>query len=516
LQTTRTQRNLGVGGYDLPERAYAADLGDHTLRLQETGPIGTRLWTTTRLGLHWNDTGSHAAVEQPTLRVLDAFTSGGAQMAGGRHAREVEFSTDLDYTRGPHAIRMGALCEGANFRSDENANYLGTYTFPSLAAFAAGQPASYTRRLGSPRIAYGNVAFGAYLEDDLRLGKSLTFSPGVRYEVQTHVRDAGNLGPRAALTWAPFKSGHTTMRVTYGLFYDWLPATTYEQTLRVDGLREQELFISNPTYPAIGGNASAIPTNRYTIDSNVQLGTTHRFDVAVDQTFTPHVRASLSYYIDRDTHTLRGRNLNAPIDGARPDPRFANVIEAVSDASFLGRQLQANLTLTPAPRETLRVSYTFSRRENNSDGAFNVPASGSLATEWGPAPFNRRHRVQASFSTQAIKNVNAMVSLAANTGTPYTITTGFDDNGDGIFNDRPAGVGRGTRRMPGQFTLSATLSYGIDVGKSRLSWTLNAMNLTNHDNYTGVSGVLTSPFFGQPTAVQNPRKVDAAMSVSFK
>ena len=70
--------------------------------------------------------------------------------------------------------------------------------------------------------------------------------------------------------------------------------------------------------------------------------------------------------------------------------------------------------------------------------------------------------------------------------------------------------------MPAQFTLSATFSYGIDVGKSRLSWTLNAMNLTNHDNYTGVSGVLTSPFFGQATAVQNPRKVDAGMSVSFK
>jgi hypothetical protein len=272
------------------------------------------------------------------------------------------------------------------------------------------------------------------------------------------------------------------------------------------------------------GIATPLPTNRYTIDSNLQSGTTHRFDVAVDQTFTPHIRASVSYYVDRDTQTLRGRNLNTPIDGVRPDPRFANVIESVSDASFLGRQLQANLTLSLAPRETLRVSYTFSRQDNNSDGAFSVPASGSLATEWGPAPFNRRHRVQASFSSQAIKNVNAMVSLAANTGTPYTITTGFDDNGDGIFNDRPAGIGRDTRRMPGQFTLAATLSYGIGLGmdtrtkrdKYRLSWTLNALNLTNHANYTGVSGVLTSPFFGRATAVQNPRKVDVGMSFAFK
>jgi hypothetical protein len=541
VENGRARKNLGVGDYDLPERAYASDTHDRALRLQESGPLRPGLFASTRFGLQWRDTAAHASQESPTIRVLDAFTSGGAQVSGGRHAREMEFATDIDYTRGQHAVRAGLLIESGRFRSDESANYLGTYTFSSLAAYVAGEPASYTQRVGDPSIAYWNVTAGAYLEDDLRIGKSLTLSPGVRYERQSHVPDRTAVSPRLGITWAPFKRGQTTLRLTYGFFYDWLSASTYEQTLRLDGARQQELTVVNPTYPflaaAAGENALAgLPTNRYLLGRDLTLATTQRVDVAIDQAINAHVRTSLSYYVDHDAHVLRARNLNAPTDGVRPNPAVANVLEAVPDAEFRGRQLQANLTVNPAPpgrtpqppivdwrRGTLRLSYTLSRQENNWDGPFSVPPSGTLATEWGPAGFNRRHRVQASITSQAVRNLTAVVSLAASTGTPYTITTGTDDNGDAIFNDRPAGVGRNTERMPGQYTLSANLAYAMAVGndprtkreRCRLTWTLNAMNVTNHANYAGVSGVLTSPFFGRPTTVQNPRKIDLGMSITF-
>ena len=55
--------------------------------------------------------------------------------------------------------------------------------------------------------------------------------------------------PRFGVTWAPFASGQTTLRSSWGLFYDWLPTNTYEQTLRVDGFRQQEMDIVNPAYP---------------------------------------------------------------------------------------------------------------------------------------------------------------------------------------------------------------------------------------------------------------------------
>ena len=50
-------------------------------------------------------------------------------------------------------------------------------------------------------------------------------------------------------TWAPFKNGKTTLRASWGIFYDWLPTNTYEQTIRIDGFQQREINIANPTYP---------------------------------------------------------------------------------------------------------------------------------------------------------------------------------------------------------------------------------------------------------------------------
>jgi hypothetical protein len=349
------------------------------------------------------------------------------------------------------------------------------------------------------------------------------------------VHDRWNVGPRGAITWAPFKNGKTTIRSSAGLFYDWIAPGTYEQTLRVDGVRQRELTPLDPVYPVpfVAENAAdtavAPPSNRYLLSPDVQLLRTTRAGVSVDQTLSRHLRVSVGYYDEHDARMLRGQNLNAPIDGLRPDPALANVIAVVSDAAFRGQQLQTNLTVDLAPRATVRASYTFSKQMIDTDGPFAVSPSGSLATEWAPASFNRRHRLAASVTSQAISHVTATLSLAANTGTPYTITSGLDTNGDGIFNDRPAGVSRNSVRGSGQYALSANISYALGLGtrppaagekggpqpRVRLSWTFSASNLTNHANYTGFSGVMTSPFFLQPTAVQNPRKIDIGMTCGF-
>ena len=43
----------------------------------------------------------------------------------------------------------------------------------------------------------------------------------------------------------------------------------------------------------------------------------------------------------------RGLNLNAPVDGVRPDPLFGNVIEVVSDASSRQHEVQFAMTVNP-------------------------------------------------------------------------------------------------------------------------------------------------------------------------
>ena len=57
----------------------------------------------------------------------------------------------------------------------------------------------------------------------------------------------------------------------------------------------------------------------------------------------------------------------------------------------------------------------------------------------------------------------------------------------------------------------------IDLGtaKYHLLVFVQAQNLTNQRNYLGYSGIMTSPFFQQPTAVSPMRKIDFGMSLQF-
>lgn len=553
------ESNLGVGNYDLPERAYSSDQHEHYFRMQEAGPLKRRFFINTRGGFSVTGTDQRSETAAPTIRVNDAFTSGGAQVTGGRHTKTFTLQSDLDYVRGKHSFRMGVLTDGGWYNSNDFSNYIGTYTFASQAAYDAGMPTSFTRRIGDPNISYFNVQVGVYIQDDFRPRKNLTLSPGIRYEAQTHLTDYNNVGPRFGMTWAPFKSGKTSLRMSAGMFYDWLPANTYEQTLRVDGFRQRELNIQNPSYPFPDLIGTTPPTNRYILGSSLTAPRTTRVSAGIDQTITPRVRVSATY---ADTHghgLFRALNLNAPANGVRPDDEFANVVEVVSDARSHAQSVSVNGSFSfaaPSPtlqakrfnwrRTSVNAGYYAGKSENDTDGAFGILPNNTPDTEWGPAPGDVRHRVNLGINTSMLKNFSSFLSFVAGTGAPYSIRTGYDDNGDLIFNDRPVGYGRNTLRQPGQWTLNGNFSYALSFGKKkialppgisiissggglvasaagpppdisryRMSIGVSVFNLTNHANYTGYSGVVISPFFGKPQSVQGMRRVDLSVNFSF-
>ena len=548
--------NLGVGGYDLPDRAYSNENAQHNIRVQHYGPIGRRAFSRSRLQIFLADSDTRASTDAPTLRVNDAFTSGGAQLSGGDHARRVNIGSDLDYVRGRHSIRTGVALDSAFVHSDATANYLGTYTFDSLDAFNAGRPANYTKRVGDPRLSYRMFQAAFYVQDDIRPAKSLTLSAGVRYEIQTHVDDTANFGPRFGVTWAPFKSGQTTLRGSAGIFFDWLPNGVFEQTLRVDGLKQQELNILDPSYPDPGIVGVIPPTNRYQLGDSYDMPRTTRFSSGVDQALFKVIRVSGTYSYQKGSRLSRGLNLNAPVNGVRPFPSFRNLVEVVSDASSWQHQLQIDLTANPGAllpafkgpriswkRTTVFLNYSRLSVENNSDGPFAVPATGSLALERGPAVDDIPYRLNMAVNNQIVRNLIMSVNVNAAGAGAYTVLTGGDDNGDGIFNDRPSGAGRNTLRADKQINLNALVGYqfafgrtaalppGIgvfgggnsaqvrtfDQGTARylLMFFVQAFNLANRANYVGYSGTVPSPFFLQPTAVRDMRKIDLGFNLQF-
>jgi Carboxypeptidase regulatory-like domain/TonB dependent receptor-like, beta-barrel len=504
-----TAKNLGVGQWDQLERGYSSEDGGHYLRIQEAGPLGRRFFINTRASLNWSNSQQHSLFESPTVIVLDGFYSGGQQRSQDITSKSLNLQSDLDYVRGMHSVRTGLQINAVRYHSHDAQNYLGTYTFESLAQYNLGRPRSYTIRVGDPNIAYNNVQAGFYVQDDVRVRKNLTLSPGVRYEAQTHLSDYNNFGPRFGITYSPGKSGKLTLRASAGIFYDWLSTNIYEQTLRVDGHRQQELNILNPSYPIppdpTGGTTEA--TNRYLLSDGLQMQRNSRVSAGFDRGLTKMIRVNATYAYVRGVNLMRGFNLNAPIDGVRPDPEFANVVEVQGDAASrqhsvnIGASINFNVssggsiatspadlakvitnvvtsataqpsaTKPPLPprwnwrRMQLFVNGFFGRNLNNTDGAFGTPATGFIVNDWGPAAFDIRRRFNVNWSSSQLRNFNANLGFNASSAQPYTIKTGIDTNRDLVFNDRPDGIGRNSARGSAQWTMNGFFSYGWSFGK---------------------------------------------------
>lgn len=552
---SRESRNQGIGGFNLTDRAFRSSSSTNTLRLSESGPLGRRMFTESRLQLIWGSTSNESSTEAPTLRVLDAFTSGGAQVRGGQNRFDLELASDLDYVRGPHSWRVGGLVEGGRYRSDDISNYLGTYTFASLDDYRAGRPSSFTRKIGDPNLTYSRWQAGLYVQDDWRVSRSLMLSAGVRAGFQTLAEDQVNLSPRVNMGWSPFRSGKLTLRAGYGYFYDWVSGDLYKQTLQVDGFRQRELNVANPSYPALPDEGVTSVTNQYLWSDDLTLPTSHRINIGGDRQITQNQRLNVNYTFGWGRGLLRGRNLNTPVDGVRPDPNFANILSLVSDAEAKTHSVNVgwNLTKLEWKRSFFFVNYTWSKSDTNTTGAFSLPAnSDNLDTEWGPSGGDVRHRASASFNLAPITNMSLSLNARAQSGSPYNITTGRDDNRDGLFNDRPAGVPRNSARTDAQWDLGGRLSYSWGFGtrgqsggsggpgtatvvmggggggamaagfgggaadkRFRIELYLSGQNLLNRANYVGYSGVITSPFYGQPTNVMNPRRLQMGVRFGF-
>src|SRR5207253_1663991 len=95
---------------------YSTDNVVHALRVQHFGPVGRRAFWRSRVQLFVSDTDAQSATETSTIRVLDAFTSGGAQRAGGDHSRTLNIASDLDYVLGRHSFRMRYSFENVEYR----------------------------------------------------------------------------------------------------------------------------------------------------------------------------------------------------------------------------------------------------------------------------------------------------------------------------------------------------------------------------------------------------------------
>ena len=554
--------NLGVGDFDLPERAYAVDNSTDTFRLRSTNVIGKKVFSEFRFAVIDSHLSTTPQSLQPTIRVNDAFTAGGAGQMGARSAREIEVAQNFDFTIGrKHSLRAGMLLESGWWDSDQRSNATGTYTFISTEAFELGLPSTYAIRVGDPLVEYSQFKAGWFIQDDFRLSRTLQLSAGLRHELQTQIASKWNFAPRAAFTWNATRTA--TVRGGYGIFYDWYDSAVYEQTIRVDGEHQVDVIVQNPPFPVIDGGGTRLPASVIRAAS-LEQPIIHQASMGFEKPLTPWADFRTDYMWTRGFNTLRSVNVNAPVNGVRPDPSVGNVSEIQSSGKRALDRLTVAVNARYMPRRMIgMVMYQLASARNFADSATMLPAdSNNPDADWGPSSQDVRHRIFFNFNTPLSRGVRMGFNMQGSSALPYNLITGFDSNGDTVFNDRAPGVTRNSGRGAMQWTANVRLNRSFGLGgtrtgppnmpmpppppptggamaqrvggggpgggdgpqmvvmegsnqRYRLDLYLNVQNLFNRTNYNAFVGNQQSEFFRQATSAGPARRVEIGASVTF-
>ena len=569
----QNRSNLGVGDFDLPERAYATEFATDMLRIRNTGVIGKKVFTETRFEFNSTSNATLPSSLQPIVRVNDAFTAGGAGQSGERRAREIEIAQNFDFTIGrKHSMRTGLLFESGWWDSDQRSNGAGTYVFTNLDAYNAGRPATYTIRVGDPLVAYEQTRAGWFIQDDFRPSRTLQVSMGLRQEVQTQVDSKWHLAPRGAFTWNATKK--VTVRGGYGIFYDWYESNLYEQTIRVDGDHQVDVVVQNPGFPVVEGGGTRLPPSVIR-SASLDQPLIQQASLGFEKPLTPWMDFRSDYMWTRASSTFRSINVNAPIDGVRPDPTVGNITEIQSTGKRASDRLTVAINARQMQRRILgMVMYQLASARNYADGATALPSnSNDPNADWGPSAQDVRHRIFFNLNMPIGRGARVGFNVQGSSALPYNITTGRDENGDTVFTDRPAGVTRNSERGASQWTANVRLNKSIGLGgprpggpglpgnmplppppgsagsagsagpssfaqrgpegprgggdgpqmvvmegsnaRYRLDLYLNVQNMFNNVNYNAFVGNLLSPFYGTPTSAGPARRIEVGFSLGF-
>ena len=241
------RQNLGVGDRDLQDRAYDRTTTENALRFSLNGLLLPKVANELKVQYSRDVTEQSSFSDRPGHRGARQLFSGGAGQQSNRRGRLLEIEDNIDFQIGKkHRMRTGFLLEGMWYRSDELRNGNGTWTFGGLDQYQLGLATTYTQRVGTTLVDYSQYQAGWYVQDDYTPFKKLSLSFGLRHEMQSHLDDKWNVAPRVGFTWTP---GKYTVRGGYGIFNDWYKSNVYEQTLRVNGVTQQDLVVQNPVYP---------------------------------------------------------------------------------------------------------------------------------------------------------------------------------------------------------------------------------------------------------------------------
>jgi Carboxypeptidase regulatory-like domain len=367
----------------------------------------------------------------------------------GTDQKRFQLADTLTLVRGNHTMRVGGEWQQVHGRFDLGVFREGRIEFvEDFATFDHNGDSrvddgdllfSVTLRSGKPDQTLvidgaNNNYFALFVQDDWRLRPDLTFNLGLRYELDTDVknisrvdeinplvqpflqgertRDANNLGPRIGFNWAPGRA-RTSVHGGYGIYYDRVTLEIESLERGLDGralpieVRAGNVFFLDPAtgqFPPFapstanpftgfilpGAGASGINI----IDNGLQNPMVQQFNVGIQQQLPYDIVLRVDGVHNLGTHFIIGRAIGEvfnPVVGG-PD-RVVNLESSVRthyDALLVSAERRG-------ARYGFRTSYALAKASNYANDDQIPFGSGpidpnDLRREFGPTPNDQRHR----------------------------------------------------------------------------------------------------------------------------
>ena len=315
-----------------------------------------------------------------------------------------------------------------------------------------------------------------------------------------------------------------------GVFYDRTGSGPIRDRLRFDGQRLREVNITDPGYPdpfSSGETLATEPSNIVRFAPNLRSPYTFQYSIGVERQLTKSLAATATYFNIRGIKLFRSRDINAPAlpELERPNPGIGVLRQIESAARSQAHTLELTLRGSLSRFFDGTIQYNLGRAYNDTGGINSRPAdSYDLSGEWARASFDERHRFNLLGTIRAGEWLNLGMTLALISGRPYSLTTGRDDNRNGVASDRPSGVARNSLQGPGSAVLDVRWSKEFRLKKEAnkkeeegpvFTFAVAAFNVLNRTSYSGFVGNLSSPFFGLPVASRPARRLQLTLGFEF-
>jgi hypothetical protein len=399
--------------------------------------------------------------------------------------RRYQLSDTYTMVRGNHTLALGA--EIQRVQSDLN---LGVFQqgrieliedFPNFDRNGDGRVDdndlvfAVTLRSGKPTQplllpATNNTYFAGLIQDDWRARPQLTLNLGLRYELDTDVKnvsrvdelnplilpflrgkrssDKNNFGPRVGFNYST-KDGAISVHGGYGIYYD--RVTLEIQTLErgLDGralpieVRAGNFFFIPPPClfnPACGMFPPGAPTlaNPFSgfilpgagagginiIDNGLQNPMVQQMNLGVQREFGRNYILRADYLHNYGTHFIIGRTIGSVFNPVVGGPDLVKNLESSVKTKYDG--LLLSFEKRYSGRYQFRASYTLSKTFNyaNDDQIpfSNGPLdSNNLQREYGPTPNDQRHRFVFSGVVDLPYGIHVAPILTLASGVPMDI-----------------------------------------------------------------------------------------------